>query len=250
MTKPTILLITGAARSGTSAITNLLNRHPACAIGMERYKLYLKEAASFSESLFSKDRFLEIRSTDTNILPSRPGVAARIESFREKYEDCSCVGDKIPNRMRMFGEIMIVCQRVKVIYMLRDVSSVAASWQRRAGNEADSWSEALDYKAAVAVWNNNNEAAFEILSSELKISERFLVLSYESFFSGDSDAFDALVRFLSLDPTPIREPWKTSVETYQKKIKNKPTCLSSAQLEYVSEISDSKTYGWLANRFS
>ncbi|NEP86465.1 MAG: sulfotransferase [Okeania sp. SIO2C2] len=65
------LFVCGCARSGTTAITKLLNAHPLIAIGVERYKHYAKQDLihKLSPALFKLSVFFDIREEQTNINP-------------------------------------------------------------------------------------------------------------------------------------------------------------------------------------
>ena len=78
MTVRRILLISGVARSGTSAMVYFLNRHPQCAIGMERYKHRFATSSGFSEELFDQARFFEFQEADTDVNPARLPEARRL----------------------------------------------------------------------------------------------------------------------------------------------------------------------------
>ncbi|MDP3966842.1 MAG: sulfotransferase, partial [Nocardioides sp.] len=137
-----LLFLAGLGRSGTTALTELFDAHPGIAIGMERYKhvLYEPEGPGLTPDHFTRERFFDFSDDLTNI---RPDVHQRWHDFyaglEEKWETTAYVGDKIthlrlPRLWDCLPDARFVC-------IIRDVRSVAASWEARATNPADTaWS--------------------------------------------------------------------------------------------------------------
>ena len=74
----TTLIVTGVARSGTTALGELLNAHPLVGLGIERFKFQFLREDNFSADLFTRERFFDFRPEDTNLIPElRPAWALR-----------------------------------------------------------------------------------------------------------------------------------------------------------------------------
>ena len=152
-----ILFLTGVARSGTTAMAQLLNRHPDICLGIERYKAKFLRRSEFEGADFTPERFFDFRASDTNILPGNAAKWRGIyDRMAEKFPGARVVGDKIPHLYEKFDACSQVFPEAKWIYMLRDINGVASSWNARAGNPKDKWSSKRDFRAAVETWNAAN----------------------------------------------------------------------------------------------
>ena len=92
------LLVSGIARSGTTALTDLLNAHPGVVIGQERFfNLVTPERIrEMDETLFEPGRFLEPERAETHNTGWRSDE--RYVSFlRHKFARATVIGDKVPN---------------------------------------------------------------------------------------------------------------------------------------------------------
>jgi hypothetical protein len=185
------LFICGAPRSGTTAIAQLLNRHPRIALGIERYKNI--GPAGLDEHLFEQQRFFDFRSTDTNVRAL--ATYARLE---KKYANAIWLGDKVPRYYTRYDALFEKFSNSVVIFMLRDVHAVAASWNKRAEDPEDTWPEGNDYVQAVREWNDSIELTLEF---KQKYRNRLLVVEYEKLFSGDAAVLRRILRRLELEPS-------------------------------------------------
>jgi hypothetical protein len=102
------LFVTGCARSGTTEIVNVLNRHPAVAIGMERFKFVIRDRIEeFQQCLFAPDNFVRAAEEDTNILPRSPAYRDHYANLKSKFDAgrVQVVGDKLPFLFRHYEAI-------------------------------------------------------------------------------------------------------------------------------------------------
>ncbi len=165
-----------------------------------------------------------------------------MDSLQGKFEHCTVVGDKEPNRTEVFAEVLLNFRRVNLVYMTRDVRTVAASWQRRADDVNDSWVAQWDCIAAARRWNGQNQTIARLLDMDDAVRARIHVLDYESFFGGDRESLLGLFGFLNLDPLPIVDAWEAMVSRYQQQIAGKPLLLSEDQVDSVLDVADMTTY--------
>ena len=101
-----IVFIIGVARSGTTAMADLLNLHPEICIGIERYKFKFVRRGEFDAADFTPERFFDLRARDTNILPHNGGRWKAVYSrMRRKFPRAAVVGDKIPHLFERFEEV-------------------------------------------------------------------------------------------------------------------------------------------------
>ena len=76
---PGFAFVLGAARSGTTAMADLLNAHGRVCIGIERYKHLFDRTKRLDPALYEEERFFAFDASDTNILPD-------VEPYRGTYQ--------------------------------------------------------------------------------------------------------------------------------------------------------------------
>ena len=161
--KKRYLFICGCPRSGTTAMVHLLNQHKSVILGMERYKKYCnKDKIHFiNVNSFEPDNFFNLKLEETNIHPKNDLKWSNFyNSLKSKFYnnnefDYFLIGDKIPTLERFLGYLNTEFQDVKIIFMLRDIYELAASFNARAENPQDvNWGANKNYKKAVTQWNN------------------------------------------------------------------------------------------------
>jgi hypothetical protein len=202
------LFVTGCARSGTTEIVNVLNRHPAVAVGMERFKYVIRDRfEDYRQSLFEPANFLKAEEADTNILPRSPTFKNHFAMLNCKFDTgrVRFIGDKLPFLFRHYEAIEDRFSSPKWIIMHRSPRAVAASYCRRARNPADKgWTEERDHRMAVRHWVE----AYRLMQSMLKeFPDRVHVCEYERFYSGDEDSLAQIFDFLELAVSPEVEAY-------------------------------------------
>ncbi len=239
MAEQQILFLIGAGRSGTTALAELLNAHPAICIGIERYKLRFLRHGVFSGSEFTRRRFFHFRAPDTNILPSISGKwRALYADMAPKYARARIVGDKIPHLYEKFDECAAAFADAKWIYMLRKVDAVASSWNARAHSASDKWSSQNDYRRAVPVWNAANATIMTRLDPQ-----KVHVVCYEDFFSGNPIPYRALLRFLGVgEPPAFKARVADAFRHYGETILRKTPLVLEGQPEFIAQTADFETY--------
>lgn len=130
--------------------------------------------------LFRRDRLLgEKLPCDTKPFPT-----AEREAALAKWAGAVYVGDKAPHLYRHLGTLAAACPDARFIYIVRHPYRVAASWQRRADNENDSWPVRNDFRAAVKAWNKSLYCALDGLDT--LGNDRMVSVRYEYLFSRPS----------------------------------------------------------------
>lgn len=207
-----ILFVTGCARSGTSALVQLLNQSPDMLIGMERYA-HRYDAKTLAPELFARERFCRIEEGDTH---GAGAVASDGSDPMARYDRAQFVGDKYPALFQHFPLIEERFPRAKILFILRNPLSVAESYDARASDAADSWSADAGYARGLLVWNNSVARAVElvdrktvpvrvVLYEELYQSVEQMLELFE-YYGAAAPARDALApiaaRFAALKETP------------------------------------------------
>lgn len=163
-----ILFLFGAARSGTSALVQVLNVSPEIAMGMERY-FYLFAKRSLVPSHFSRERFFSIMEGDTHSRGSFP--------LMKKDRDLTFIGDKFPELFKHYEWITNCFPDANYLYIIRNPFSVVESSEVRYHNKDDTYSR--DYKTMLTDWNNSLQLICSLTPKQLS---KIKVLIYEELF--------------------------------------------------------------------
>jgi hypothetical protein len=189
------LFIGGVARSGTSALTEIVGSHPKIVLGMERYnKLFRKQDFSVTPALFEKERFLEMREGDTfysDFDRFRPH-----KNIAEKWDEAICVGVKYPKITTVYNQTKEALGDFKLIYIFRNIYDVAESWNRRL-IERERWPKQRDYKRAVEFWNNSLRMTRKLIRTK----EDIACISYEDLLFSQK-SIQPLFDWLELEMDP------------------------------------------------
>jgi hypothetical protein len=191
------IFICGCPRSGTSALCNLANGHPAVCVGMERYYYRILRAGTLVPEMFEPSAFINYSASDSfwPDLPQRGPIEAKIHSATH-------IGEKLPYLYERFDliESNFPAAQTRVLMIFRDPMEVAESYTRRARNANDSqWGRQKDWRVAVSDWNN-------ALRSYLQYRHRLNILPVrysDLFYAPTSEAVaatSAITEFLGLAP--------------------------------------------------
>jgi hypothetical protein len=188
------LFVCGAPRSGTTAMWKLLTADDRIVLGVERYgNLFFKHA--LTTELFELDRFMKLEAGDT-FYADLCQFNDYYSTIPKRYESAIYVGDKIPLLYRYLKPLLKEIPEAKIVFMLRNIFDVAASYEARANDLADSsWARDKRTASAVRDWHNSLVAL-----KELQTDNRVYPVIFEDFFFSDA-SLDNLYAFLSLDVT-------------------------------------------------
>lgn len=196
------LFIAGCPRSGTTALTRLVNLHPEVVVGMERYKGLYSKREGFSADLFRRDRFFDYRDNDSSFLPSTNAKAATFyANADEKFDRAKFVGDKYPQFFRHYDVLFKNFPDAHVIFVFRNPYFVAQSWQRKA-EDSTSWPSQNDSKRAASYWND--ALAYTLAYRSMK-TRSFTFVEYEDFFAAQTVGLFALLSRIGATMTPDLE---------------------------------------------
>lgn len=142
--------VTGCSRSGTTALTRLLNKHPEVCIGFERFAKVTRRRELAPEH-FEPERFLDVQAEDTHY-----DALTGFRAFHaRKIGQARVVGDKLPHLSDRYRAAFRAFPDAKVVYIMREPFSVAESFERRAGDPLDGWAAERGYMAAIEEWNES-----------------------------------------------------------------------------------------------
>ena len=198
---------------------HLLNSHHSIALGVERYKKYVRKEniGRLKKSFFEKDFFLDVKYGQTNLNPNHKFWDTKwkkvYDSIEPKFDRKDfLIGDKYPYYYWFYNQIDKEFDRPKWIFILRDVRDVAMSYNARAADRKDRWTSDRDYTVAIADWNDSLEKTMAYLS---KGSADLFVCEYDSIFSYNPDYLAAMLNFLEVD-----EVYPGIVDYYQNMTKD------------------------------
>lgn len=193
----TYAFLCGCGRSGTTALTELVNRHQDIAIGYERFAQHAI-AGTLSPDLFTPERFADFQENDT-FRKTYAGDPIR-EKVVRKFHAARVVGDKVPTLFRNLDQLDSF-EDPKVIFIVREPFAVAQSFVARARNVEDKgWALEHDHRAAVAEFNE----ALQAIQAYVATGKPALVLEYAGLFLR-KEGFDALWEFLDVDSARLED---------------------------------------------
>lgn len=238
MWKP--LFICGCPRSGTSALRNVFNADPRFAIGMERYYSRGSNQFSLQRKHFEKSRFYDLQNGDT-FWSSLDNCTSSEASF----DDALYRGDKIPLLYKHLQSLFSQMPDSTVLFIVRDIYEVAASYNVRAQDEDDDlWARNQNYKVAVDDWN---DSLVHLYQSCQERNENVIPVFFDDFFSNDA-ALGLLMEKLDLANEYI--DFSPFVKKYLDiKSKKKDTRLSDEEKTFISNNANFKLLSWLKESF-
>lgn len=205
------LFVCGCPRSGTTALTHILNWHPRIVLGIERFAALFRRAPQrFTPELFEIDRFSEIRQGDCGY-----GGFLEFPAYSNSWASpwdpqdiatAAWVGDKITQLYQSFdvfeGEAWAGKDMV-IVQIIRSVFDVARSYEARLLDPSDKWS--FSYRDGILEWSEAIEKGLQIAEGRGR-APRFIVVNYERLFESGESAFvdgcATLVRAIGLGVPP------------------------------------------------
>jgi hypothetical protein len=188
MKEKNFLFVCGCPRSGTTVLTQLLNWHPKISLGIERFgKLLNRDSELFLPRIFNPKRFFKIRKSDCfyDSLEFKAYSEWYCSDFNEnKYKNSTYVGDKNPKFYEHLDTINSNFRNnnYKIIFILRDINSVAKSYNVRANNPNDKWKAENDFKQAIVDWNKGISSICHQIDNQENASN-LISVNYDDFFS-------------------------------------------------------------------
>ncbi|WP_421905358.1 sulfotransferase [Mameliella sp.] len=198
-----LALVTGAPRSGTTALVDVLNTHPDIAIMGERYnKLVSKRSLTLDH--FSDARLRSFDEGDGS--PVSFGMP-QMQNALAKLDSAKVVGDKVPRPRDMFA-LAQTLGKPPVLAILREPHGMArsydgrvarAQWQIAEGKSA-TWPVHRDHNAAIRDFNDYITLLKDMSLSTSGGTPDFLLVDYTLLFSRDYPVA-RIFEFLDVDPS-------------------------------------------------
>lgn len=218
----THLIVTGVARSGTTALAELLNAHEAICVGIERFKFQFLLHHNYSAGLFDRDRFFDFRAEDTNLRPAvKPTWQSVYDGIARKWDAAAVIGDKVPDMTPMLRSFMLANPDFKYIYILRNLKDVGLSWQARAGRSRDSWPAGKGFVAACESWMQQMRTLRDLLAHK-GLRSKILLLDYDHMYEDGKQTDTAILKFLGLGPSAaFAETYRKHAAFWQARVRRK-----------------------------
>jgi hypothetical protein len=242
---PSHLFVIGCARSGTTPLVRLLAAHQNVALGMERYKFVLREMRRtrnpelLTPDLFERDRFLDFRPTDTNLIP--PSFERFYQRIEERFDrgTVSVVGDKIlPTDPFVVESLAERYPDARFVFIYRGLLRVASSFDVRAADPDDAWPARNDHEMALRQWSEAFDAA-DVLVTRLG-AQRLFVIHPDALYEPDGRVCRALFGFLDLDVTePVAENFAVLSQKWRQR-QEKPLAVDAATQRSLLERVDER----------
>jgi hypothetical protein len=166
-----ILFLSGVARSGTSALVQILNLHPRLLIGQERFFFRVREE-SLVPADFEPGRFLTVAPGDTH----SGGIFGKPD-LQKAYGAATYVGDKYPLLFNHFDYVFRTFPQAEHVYIFRNPLSVAESYEARRRNPDDHFTRT--WRDGLEDWN---ASVRRVAGMEPERLRRFHLVQYEDFF--------------------------------------------------------------------
>lgn len=186
------LFVCGCPRSGTTALWRFLSGDQRIRIGVERYgnKFFSKHFISPED--FEKSRFFNLQEGDT-FYSDLVAFNAYYAEANIGYDDAVYFGDKIPKLYQFFDKLLVNFPESKIIFIVRNIFDVAASYKARALDPEDNWSSGVS--EAIEDWNMSLRCAQNYKGD-------IIIVDYERFFFEKSEV-SKIYDFLKLNLTKV-----------------------------------------------
>lgn len=196
------LFIAGCARSGTTALTRLLNSHPDIFIGTELFRTeFLSGTDSFDKNLLNSKKFRS-KLGEKNQLPV---------SFQY-------IGDKFPSYYSNYDLLFQQFDQVKVVFIFRNIFDVAQSYKARKLHPTNPWKKGV--RRAIAEWNTSLDNTLTHINAGLDITP----VCYETILYKPDKSLERL-----LDLRPSNE-----FKTFYKKVANDASKIESKRINILN----------------
>jgi len=233
------LFIAGCARSGTSALAQLIGSHNQVVIGMERFgHLVTKDKFTLSEEHFTSERFLNIEPGDTfyndfeKFHSWDENIIRKLNQGNLEY-----IGDKRPELYMVYDELIETFPNSKIIFIYRNIFDVAASWNKRA-EEGINWPMHKNFKKAVHTWNYSLKTTIKAIQ---KYPDNICCIKYEDVLV-DAKELTPLYNWLELNIDENTKTKQKNILMNSKRLQEerKNFALSEDQQEYCNQNADYK----------
>ncbi len=210
----------------------VLSHSPEIVIGMERF-IHKMMWGKLSPELYTEERFFEQQPNETWYDITQGKEGAYMPLARERWKKARYIGDKIPTLENHWDQLKGF-NGGRIIYMVRDIWDVAASYKRRRDRGDPTWT-AGGVEEAVRDWNLS-------LSNFHRGPSNFgvYVVNYDQFFRGTG--YRTLWSWLELrQQEPLRRA-HARISVSGRSLINLPKNFTDAEIDLIRNTADHETY--------
>jgi hypothetical protein len=230
-TKTKTIIVSGAARSGTTALGNILNISTKVATFIERFNPRLGYHPNMFQDkyLFPKDYQKLVHSK-------------QYDKLREKISNAKYIGDKRPLFFLSWDITALNYnpEDIRIVHIVRNIYDVAYSYNKRAINAINGqdkhWEQSRGVYAACKEINILNKILLKALN-DTSFKQSILLVKYEETFSSMNN-IENIFHFLEIN---LEEKEKKDLNNFieiSKKIQNKKRVLTDDQIEIIKKTYD------------
>jgi hypothetical protein len=207
--------------------------HPSIVLGVERYISFAFRKGAFSPQIFQFENFFNLEPGQT-FYQDLVGFNSYYNDARVRFPTASWIGDKIPPLYRIYDEIDEKFENAHILFIVRNIYDVAASFQKRALNVEDkTWDATRDYKRAVTDWHESLLTTSKFLSKNDR-KTGLTILSYEDIFT-ERGNISAIFNLLGLDvPAAVTREYNALLHRSSQLESGRGDVLRSADRNFIS----------------
>lgn len=198
------LFVSGVARSGTTALVNVLNQHPRILVGTERFFGRIKNQ-TLTQDMFAREAFLFPKRERSE----SQGFHLDGQDLVRKFNCATAIGDKFPGLYRHFDYMFDTFPEATHIYIFRNPFSVLESFEARKERAGDNWSRG--WRAGLEEWNESLGKVAALPDDRL---EKFLFLPYEDVLSS-AERMNLIFAGLGLHGLPAQS-FEPIIQTFRE----------------------------------
>ncbi len=216
-------IVSGVPRSGTTALANLLNWHPNVFCGIERFPL-----ATVDQSFFTRE------SVNDESIPS--AHTSRNKEILGAKPHLEALGDKGPRYFYKLASPDSKFPDTKLVFIIRDITDVFLSWNKRAHNENDtSW-----HRGQTGVFAYIDYLQLLYTLNRIHQSHESLIISYEALFFGQPERqheiIDRLLDFIGATPSERVQKNFDDESAKRQSLRKRKVELASEEMEFLKSL--------------
>lgn len=238
------LFICGAARSGTSALTEYLNLHEELLVCMERYRFVPRKVDPRS---FTFERILDYEARRSGGEASVPREYHAELLSRKDPAKLRWIGDKHPGYVVWLQTLLENNPGARFIITHRPIEEVAESHEARSRNPDDPWLGGKDgFEIGIEGWNRAMRSTRGFI--EGGSNPNVLLIGYDDFFRRNEECMPLISQFLEIEfDDSVREAWAEMSRKFERGRREKEP-LSGEQAKLIEEKKDTAAEEWILER--
>jgi hypothetical protein len=177
------LFVCGVELSGASATASWLSSCNLITLGIERYIKYWETHRAFPSRAFEAERFFNPQAGDS-WCTSLDQFSDHYARMKANFDSAVYVGDNIPALWQEIPSTIQAFPDAKIICVLRDPFSVAASWKARALDQTDmTWGAHREVLHSIVEWNRAASKIVQFFRSTPTARQYVYLLDYEKLIN-------------------------------------------------------------------